>query len=562
MGQVAIRPTITMPANPPANVAEWTQPFIISAMIQQGTPGDIKPDECKMVISIKSDGKPVCGKYTSANAPYYKFHSIVMSIYKEEILSHLGECLLKPGQYELCVEFFGFNNRVMGASCKPFTIADNKPENFTPPSLISPAEGKVLSEVEQKQPINFRWTPIVPKPRETVVYKVTVLEVKKGQTATEARNLGNKVYENKVENQTQLSCCINPVVVWPIAKDSKYAWYVEVLGVKGNLLGSSEVAAFSVASPCSPDYEMKDLKAVCGKDGKVHVTGNIIITPKSTITINQISLTSIKETDFSGASVPTSISVYPQTLTGSGNSYSFDVIINSAFCNKDLFIGYNINYKCATTGQTVDSPCADVIKNIPCCKCTTCDQVKWTLPTIIKRDSTITNNLLTLSGNINFGPQKVVKLSAEIVDFYWYVEGDCKKSNNNGYYFGNLASGNVSGFTSTNVAEENGIPLTNSRQIDFVSSTLNGNLLNGNINLNISLPPQTQLSCCTDCFRFCIRYTATFMENGVCKTCSIVKCYETKRKHGQTMYGLHTNQCGEPIRIDTFPVGELLPVKN
>ncbi len=247
MGQVAIRPTITMPANPPANVAEWAQPFIISAMIQQGTPNDIKSDECKMVISIKSDGKPVCGKYTSTNAPYYKFHSIVMSIYKEEILSHLGECVLKPGQYELCVEFFGFNNRVMGSSCKPFTIADNKPENYTPPTLISPAEGKVLSETEQKQPINFRWTPHVPRPRESITYKVTMLEVKKGQTATEARNLGNKVYENKVENQTQLAVIIEKSFL-KIANDSKYAWYVEVLGVKGNLLGSSEVAVFSGAN--------------------------------------------------------------------------------------------------------------------------------------------------------------------------------------------------------------------------------------------------------------------------------------------------------------------------
>jgi hypothetical protein len=35
------------------------------------------------------------------------------------------------------------------------------------------------------------------------------------------------------------------------------------------------------------------------------------------------------------------------------------------------------------------------------------------------------------------------------------------------------------------------------------------------------------------------------MQNGVCKTCSIVKCYETKRKHRKTGKQVPVNECGE-----------------
>ncbi len=522
MGQVAIRPTITMPANPPANVAEWTtlQPLMISATFQ----GDVLPPDCKMVISIKSSEKPVCGIYNPDNGPSFKFQSLVMTIKKEEILSHLGECTLKPGQYELCVEFFGIRNRLLGSSCKPFTIADNKPENFTPPSLISPAEGKVLSEVEQKQPINFRWTPIVPKPRESVTYKVTVLEVKKGQTATEARNLGNKVYENKVENQTQLAVIMEKNFI-SIAKDSKYAWYVEVLGVKGNLLGSSEVAAFSVASPCSPDYEMKDLKAVCGKDGKVHVTGNIIINPKSTITINQISLTSIKETDFSGAFVPTSILVFPQSLTAAGNSYAFDFAINSAFCNKDLFIGYNINFKCATTGQTIDLPCGDIVKNIPCCTCTFCDQFKDLEIKAEKLSSE--GGFVNLSTSFSSPILSITSLKAELISFAHNGKEACIGCNKDPKTFGNITGGTF-GTWGYGVNPLAGSITTHHTMSWFGTSGSTVNLSGTDLNISISAPPVSPLDCCDDEIQFCIRYSFTDKE---CRTCSFVKCYRISRKN-------------------------------
>ena len=193
--------------------------------------------------------------------------------------------------------------------------------------------------------------------------------------------------------------------------------------------------------------------------------------------------------------------------------------------------------------------------DVPSCSCNLCDTniVKWGMQQQISYDSTKKNNTLTLSGNINFQPYKVVKLTAEIVDFYWYTEGDCKKCNTNDFYFGNLTGGNIGGTNFTNagtsVAGPLGTPIPSSHQLDFIANSLSGTTLNNNIALNISLPPQTVLNSCIDCFRFCIRYTATFMENGVCKTCSIVKCYESKRKHRQIELQLFMNQCGEDGKI-------------
>jgi hypothetical protein len=190
--------------------------------------------------------------------------------------------------------------------------------------------------------------------------------------------------------------------------------------------------------------------------------------------------------------------------------------------------------------------------DVPSCRCNTCDSanIKWEIQSQLYYDSLRTNNVLTLHNDIAVNPSlKVSKLSAELIDFYWYTEGDCKKCNNNDFYWGNIINGTISdkGFVSqgTSVADDLGVPLNSSHQLDFISNNPAGDPLSADTYLNISLPPQTTLGCCTDCFRFCVRYTITFMQNGVCKTCSIVKCYETKRKHRKTGKQVPVNECGE-----------------
>ena len=197
------------------------------------------------------------------------------------------------------------------------------------------------------------------------------------------------------------------------------------------------------------------------------------------------------------------------------------------------------------------------------CKCTTCENIQFNLgqetasfasgtkPWMFGGD----NNKLFLTQPLIVGPSsiKVVQVKTEVVDFYWYTEKpDCIRCQDNNYYWGNLTGGttNSVGFNTsgTSGTDASGIPLPNSHEIDFISKDEVGAIFNGNINLQMSVPKQTELTCCEDCFRFCIRYTIVFKENGVCKTCTKVKCYEVKRKHQASTIMMYPppNACGDP----------------
>jgi hypothetical protein len=540
----------------PAKIDDWGNIPAAMILTAQKSP-TVQIKELKLVLQIKTNGSIVCGNSVATATTINAFD--VKTFGTSELLGLLGNCqVLKEGSYQLCAQFFNVDRvAVSTEACKEFKVEGNKTENYTPPSNIAPANNQQIKESEAKAPITFRWTPIVPKPQQAVTYRLKVWQLMQGQNATQAMRSNQPIVTKDVDNITQAS--ISKLYTGPCKPPylCDYVWNVEALTKdavqgSGKGFGSSEPTTFGVSSPCTPEYEFIKDNVYCDQNGKVRIIGHVKITPKSTITINSVKVTQVKENNFSGADIPTNITSFPILAAVSGNNHLIDFVINSPMCDKTAYIGYTINYTCSTTGISVDLPCGDTIKNLPCCKCNLCDQVQWQTPELIKYDTSSfrgTNNVMTLYGNINFGPQKIIKLSAEIVDFYWYTEGDCKKCNSNDYYFGNLVSGSATGLTASSVADESGVPLTSSHQIDFISPTLSGVTLNTPIALNISLPPQTQLSCCTDCFRFCIRYTATFMENGVCKTCTIVKCYESKRKHRKN--GLQQwpqpNQCGDII---------------
>ena len=572
---------ITMPANPPANTSDWATampPVMITAQAQMRNgqvPGDVQ--ECKILVTIKQGGSKKYGTFTPDNAPSAGFTTAVKNWSGSNATTLLGNsATLPPGTYELCVQFFTYNTPAKPLSnevCKTFTIQGSKEESYTPPVNIIPADKKIFTENEIKAPITFRWTPLCCRPSNPPDYRLNVWQVGEGKNAAQVMQTEKPLISEMIKAQTQFT--------YRKGWDGKgnYVWRVEAIDGQGKVLGTSEATTFSVGSPCSPDYEMLFDSVYCGQDGKVHVQGHIKITPKPTVTVNSISLIQIKETNFSGADVPASI-ILPKNLTASGNSYPFSFIINGNMCDKELYIGYNINFTCSTTGQSINLPCGDSKKNIPCCRCTTCDNIDFTLgqetaqfkPWGSKPWWFSDNNYLYLTQPIVVGPPsiKVLQVKAEVVDFYWYVEGDCKKCNSNDYYWGNLITGNTNntGFnpTGTSGTDDAGIPLPNSHEMDFISNSTSGATFNGNINLQLSLPPQTVLSCCKDCFRYCIRYTIVFKENGVCKTCTKVKCYEVKRQHRQSdiIMWPPLNDCGERPVINHGGGGVLLDngVKN
>ena len=252
--------SITLPPNPAANTGDWAMPFVITAqarLLQGQVPGKVM--ESRILVHIKKNGGKSCGSFTQQTAPLSNFNSATKSWSGAAAVGLLGNaCVLPPGEYQLCVQFFSSYAPVEALSsevCESFIIADTKQQTFSASQNIIPANGKVFSKEESKQPIMFRWTPVLPKPTADVQYKLRLVELKMGQTAAQAIRTNTVLFEKEVTNQTQFVSGIDPVVVWPIAPDSKYAWNVQAY-VNGILIGESEATTFAACcgdtSCCTP----------------------------------------------------------------------------------------------------------------------------------------------------------------------------------------------------------------------------------------------------------------------------------------------------------------------
>ena len=104
--------TISLPANPDANVANWGTgtPFIITAKTASGK---IDPSvaESKILVIIKKGRAKICGAYTINTAPAANFNMAAKVWSGGNAVAFLGaDCKLPPADYELSVQFFGSSN--------------------------------------------------------------------------------------------------------------------------------------------------------------------------------------------------------------------------------------------------------------------------------------------------------------------------------------------------------------------------------------------------------------------------------------------------------------------
>ena len=170
--------TISLPSNPPANTANWgtgASTIVITAqtrLVQAQIDGHVA--ESQVLVTIEKGGSKVCGSYTSATAPMSGFSSAVKTYAGSNAMALLAQdCTLPPGDYQLCVQFFG-NDSTGGfgafseKKCKLFSIRGNEqpPEvlKYTGPTLVSPVNGTVFKCEDLKKPLSLRWTPVVPPP--------------------------------------------------------------------------------------------------------------------------------------------------------------------------------------------------------------------------------------------------------------------------------------------------------------------------------------------------------------------------------------------------------------
>ena len=250
---------ITLPSQPSANTADWANgptPFIITAQAKL-TQGQVSGHltESRILVTIKGTGGKICGSYTSQTAPSSLFNTPVKTWSGGVAISLLGNnCILKPGDYEICVQFFGGLpvTPLSEEKCRRFTIKAKEQQSYQPPQALLPADGSQLSEADAMKPITFRWIPVVPKPTELVTYRLKVWQLMQGQNGMQAMNTNQPIITKDVDNLTQST--ITNLITGPCKPPylCDFIWMVQSLDKQGNPIGTnngkSNPASFTVSN--------------------------------------------------------------------------------------------------------------------------------------------------------------------------------------------------------------------------------------------------------------------------------------------------------------------------
>lgn len=258
---------VTLPQQLPANTAEWAslaQPIIITAQAKP-VQGRVPPEvmESRILVTIENAAGKACGAYMQSNAPMSNFTSLVKTWTGAQAVGLLGqECTLNSGDYSFCVWFYGMNMAtgaiapISEKKCFPFTITGN--EEYSPPTLINPENGKQYTEADLMRPVTFRWTPLVPKPKEPVTYRLKVWQLMQGQNGTSAMRASEPIITKEVTNVTQ--AVVNAVITGPCRPPylCDFVWNVQALSrdgkPMGNNNGTSELYQFKATAA---DAEIK-----------------------------------------------------------------------------------------------------------------------------------------------------------------------------------------------------------------------------------------------------------------------------------------------------------------
>lgn len=105
--------------------------------------------------------------------------------------------------------------------------------------LLSPANGISFTSNEASKPVMFRWTAVVPKPKEAVTYRLKVWQLMQDQNGIEAMKTNQPIVTKDVVNITQAA--ISNLYTGPCKPPylCDFIWAVEVLNSEGGLITHS-----------------------------------------------------------------------------------------------------------------------------------------------------------------------------------------------------------------------------------------------------------------------------------------------------------------------------------
>ncbi len=190
----------------------------------------------------------ICGTTVGTARPIDPFD--VRTFNTADLVGMLGNCHeLKEGTYTLCAQFYNLDKIAVSREvCKDFRVEATNVE-YAPPTLITPENEKKFSSTQLEGPVTFRWTPLVPKPKEPVTYRLRVWQLMQGQTATQALRTNTPLIQKDVDNLTQTT--VNSILTGPCKPPylCDFIWNVQALNragkPMGNNNGTSEPYTFS-----------------------------------------------------------------------------------------------------------------------------------------------------------------------------------------------------------------------------------------------------------------------------------------------------------------------------
>ena len=270
---------------------------------------------------------------------------------------------------------------------------------------VFPEDNKKISASDAQKPITFRWTAIVPKPREPVTYRLKVWQLMKGQNGTKAMRTNKPIVTKEVDNITEAT--VSGIYTGPCRPPylCDYIWMVEAVtkqaGAAQQVIGSSSATMFMVTQYI---IQLDSIKVNCTSTPGVYSFSYTITNPNAgPATLNLFTVTSSVP---AGASIGSFLPPI-NTVIPSGNQLTITGTINAASNLSNICIGAEIR----DVGNTFWKASKDTCVNVLPCKCEDCDEKRFTLNAPTPAQISITNNTITFNQGITVTttPPKTIK---------------------------------------------------------------------------------------------------------------------------------------------------------
>ncbi|MFZ1306897.1 MAG: hypothetical protein WAR80_13725 [Ferruginibacter sp.] len=211
-----------------------------SLLLVAQLPPNVSVKGIRLMVQIKGGGAIICSNNSAGGMQVDEFTTRTFSA--NELTGTLQGCpSLKEGSYSICVQFFNVDRvAISNEVCKEFSVEAPRETEYNPPTLINPENGKVFTEAELSRPVTFRWTPLVPKPREPVTYRLKVWQLMQGQSSAEAMRSNQPIATKDADNITQT--VVNGIYTGPCRPPylCEFVWQVQALNREGKPMGKNE----------------------------------------------------------------------------------------------------------------------------------------------------------------------------------------------------------------------------------------------------------------------------------------------------------------------------------